>query len=288
MIAKEATHNLWRSNGVGSRRRALHIVDLGTLSGDILLFGGVYSNLQALEALMNWADEAKIPIQNRICTGDVVAYCADAAASFSILHQARVPMIAGNCEQQLALDALDCGCGFEEGSTCDRLSAGWFQHANAVINASTRAQMGALPAWITFMHEGRRYAVVHGGASSVNAFLWPSDDEAVFELEIKVLQGVVGKVDGVICGHSGLAFSRDIGAVKWINAGAIGMPPHDGRMETRFAVLSAGDVRIERLSYDAEGAHAAMVAAGLTQGYHTALLSGIWPSEDILPTALRR
>lgn len=266
----------------------MHIKDLGALSGDILLFGGVYSNLQALEALMKWADGAKIPVKNRICTGDVVAYCADAAASFAKISAAKIPMIAGNCEQQLALGADDCGCGFETGSTCDLLSAGWFQHANVTIDASMRAEMAALPTWITFTQDGRRYAVVHGGATAVNAFLWPSDKTEVFLREINVLEDVVGPVDGVISGHCGIAFSRDIGDVKWINAGAIGLPPHDGRRETRFTVLTGGDIRIERLSYDVAGAHDAMIAAGLTQGYHTALTRGLWPSEDILPRALRR
>jgi hypothetical protein len=92
----------------------------------------------------------------------------------------------------------------------------------------------------------------------------------------------------VISGHCGIAFSRDIGDVKWITAGAIGLPPHDGRRETRFTVLTGGDIRIERLRYDVAGAHDAMIAAGLTQGYHTALTRGLWPSEDILPRALRR
>jgi len=32
----------------------------------------------------------------------------------------------------------------------------------------------------------------------------------------------------------------------------------------------------------------AMIAAGLTQGYETALLTGYWPSEDILPLELRK
>ncbi len=33
---------------------------------------------------------------------------------------------------------------------------------------------------------------------------------------------------------------------------------------------------------------AAMERAGLTQGYHSALRSGYWPSEDVLPPELRR
>jgi len=51
-------------------------IDLGELRGDIVIFGGVYSNLHALEALINYTTNCGIPPENVICTGDVVAYCA--------------------------------------------------------------------------------------------------------------------------------------------------------------------------------------------------------------------
>ena len=66
------------------------------------------------------------------------------------------------------------------------------------------------------------------------------------------------------------------------------MPPHDGLPETRYVVLTDQGAEIRRLSYDHQGAAEAMRAAGLTQGYDRALDSGIWPSEDVLPHALRR
>lgn len=65
------------------------------------------------------------------------------------------------------------------------------------------------------------------------------------------------------------------------------MPEHDGRQETWFAVLRDGVPEVRALAYDAGAAHAAMQAAGLTQGYDQALLSGYWPSEDVLPQDLR-
>ncbi|HGG06309.1 MAG TPA: metallophosphoesterase, partial [Aliiroseovarius sp.] len=43
-----------------------------------------------------------------------------------------------------------------------------------------------------------------------------------------------------------------------------------------------------RLSYDPDAAVALMQAAGLTQGYERTMTTGIWPSEDVLPPALRR
>ena len=79
-----------------------------------------------------------------------------------------------------------------------------------------------------------------------------------------------------------------VGGKHWINTGAIGLPPHDGRPETRYATLSDGEVTFQRLSYDHDTAFARMRAAGLTQGYHQTLNTGLWPSEDVLPEELRR
>jgi hypothetical protein len=41
----------------------------------ILVFGGPYSNLRALQALRRRAHELGIAPSHCICTGDVVAYC---------------------------------------------------------------------------------------------------------------------------------------------------------------------------------------------------------------------
>jgi hypothetical protein len=42
------------------------------------------------------------------------------------------------------------------------------------------------------------------------------------------------------------------------------------------------------LDYDHAAAAAAMRRAGLSEGYATALCSGRWPSEDVLPPAERQ
>lgn len=265
------------------------LVDIGELSGPVIVFGGPYSNLQALRAMRDEAGRLGIAASNVICTGDVVAYGADPAACVALVRDWGVTVVAGNVERQLAAGAPDCGCGFEEGSTCDRLSAGWFGHADAMIDAGARTWMGTLPDLVTFRHAGRRCVALHGGVTDIARFLWPVSPEADFAPELEALAGVCGAVDRVLAGHCGLGFTRRLGAVDWINAGAIGMPPNDGNRATRYLVLDAdGRARIEPLAYDAETAAAAMRSAGLTQGYDGALISGLWPSEDVLPPVLRR
>lgn len=264
------------------------ILDLGTLDAPVLIYGGPYSNLQATRAMFGWADKAGIPPAQRICTGDIIAYCADPAATLALVRDSGGAVVAGNCEKQLAAGAADCGCGFVSGSACDLLAKDWYAYASASLNAEARDWLGARPDRIVLRHAGKRYVVIHGGAGDIARFLWPITHEDDFWHEISILQEEVGAIEGVIAGHSGIPFSRSIDGIRWINGGCIGLPPHDGQPQTSFAVLENGEVRIERLDYDVAAAAEAMAKAGLTQGYDIALKTGFWPSEEVLPKAMRR
>ncbi len=263
------------------------IQDFGVINGDALLFGGPYSNLRAFEAFQTWATAKGFDASRCICTGDIVAYGGNPAQVVEQFIASGFRSIAGNCEIQLAEGADDCGCGFEEGSVCDLASKGWFPFA-AQQTAAFQQFFERLPDIATLSCHGKRYVVIHGGVADVSRFIWPSSSDAVFREDIARLRALVGTFDGVIAGHCGVPFERIIDGVHWINPGVIGMPPHDGRPETRFAVLSEHGVTVQRLRYDAHAAADAMVEAGLTQGYETAVVSGIWPSEDVLPKAMRR
>lgn len=258
--------------------------DLGVIDDPILVFGGPYSNLQATEAVLA---ETRARGAFAICTGDVVAYCGQPAETVAAIRAAGCAVVAGNCEIQLAEGAADCGCGFEEGSTCDLLSVGWYQFADAQIGVADRDWMRALPDIITFSHCGARYGVIHGGVTDVARFLWSTSPAEALEAELRALEAIAGSIDHVLAGHSGIPFRRPVGRGEWINAGVVGMPPHDGRSETAFATLTQGRIGLHRLEYDVSGAVSDMEAAGLTHGYHRALRSGHWPSEDVLPPDLR-
>jgi len=261
--------------------------DLGVLAGDVLLFGGVYSNLQALKAVLAQARARGISDDHLICTGDIIAYCGAPLACVQAVRAAGCAALAGNCEIQLAQAADHCGCGFEQGSTCDRLSAAWYGFARSQMDTAALAWLGTLPDILSFTHHGKRYGVLHGGARDVARFIWETDDEAVFAQEWEALESVTGPLDAVIAGHSGLPFVRETARGAWINAGVIGMPPHNGARHTRFAILSCGHVSTEALEYDVSGAVADMITADLPPEYRLALQTGYWPSEDVLPAALR-
>lgn len=260
------------------------IRDLGTLNGRVLIFGGAYSNRHATAAMLGEAVRLGIPPQNVICTGDVVAYCADPQACVDALRGAGIRVVMGNCEESLGADAGDCGCGFEEGSICDNLSAQWYAYARDRVSRDARLWMAALPRWLRFRLGGRTLTAVHATPSETNRFVFPSTAAREKRAELDL-----AGTDGVICGHSGLPFSEIVDGRLWHNAGVIGVPANDGTPRTWYSLLEAeaGGIRISHrpLYYDHAGAARRMREEGLAEEYANALTDGLWDNCEILPPA---
>lgn len=255
----------------------------------VLVFGGPYSNLAATQAMRSVAEDLHIPPAHVICTGDVVAYCAEPEETTGLIREWGCNVVAGNCEEQLAAGAADCGCGFEEGTECDRLSKGWYPYAAARVSAASSAWMASLPAKIGFTLGGLEFCVLHGGVEETAKFLFASQKQAL------AAELASAGADVVIGGHAGLPFVEKIGSSRrpraWFNAGVIGMPANDGTPDGWYGLIREidGGVALEthRLRYDHTAAAAAMRKSGHANPYARALVTGLWPSVDILPEAER-
>lgn len=261
------------------------VKDLGDLTAPVLVYGGAYSNLQATEALLSEADRLGIPPDHRINTGDIVAYCADAARVSDLVIARGGHTVLGNCEESFGAEDDGCGCGFEEGSACDLASRDWVAHANSQLTPEHRAFMAACPPRIRFRMAGRTFDVTHGGFSLINRFIFETDADAIAE------ELTLTDADIVIGGHSGVPFIAQSGKRHWLNAGVIGMPFNDGDVRTGFMVLTPEDdgvtIQFHRLAFDSQGAAAAMDAARMPPGYREALLSGFWPNMDVMPEPMK-
>jgi predicted phosphodiesterase len=251
-------------------------------NGPAIVFGGPYGNFEATRALLDEAARLGIPPHRIVCTGDVVAYGADAAATVDLVRAAGIHVVMGNCEESLASEAADCGCGYVPGSACDRLAAAWFAHADRELGADARAWMAQLPRRIDLMIGGARLAVVHGGTDRINRFVF-----ATTAAVIKAEELARSQADGVIAGHCGLPFTQVVAGRLWHNAGAVGMPANDGTARAWFSLFTPqpDDLAVEHcpLEYDYAAAAAKMRAAGLPEDYAVALETGFWPSCDVLP-----
>jgi predicted phosphodiesterase len=254
--------------------------DLG--DGPILVFGGPYSNVRATRALRALAQNRNIPARRVICTGDVVAYAAEPQETIDEIRDWGCKVIAGNCERQLSAKADDCGCGFTDGSACDRMAKGWYPFADARVSNDARAWMRSLPATARFMLGGRRWAVVHGGADVDNRFMFASQRD-LLETECAATG-----CDVVLAGHAGLPFIARLGRSRaWFNPGVIGMPANDGTPDGWFGLVTpapgAVTLSIHRFAYDHRGASAAMRRFAHADGYARTLIDGRWPSLEVLP-----
>jgi hypothetical protein len=259
------------------------VLDLGSLGGTLLVFGGPYSNRHATEAMRAEASRLGIPPERCLCTGDVVAYCAEPVETTALIRDWGCPVVMGNCEESLAQRAADCGCGFESGSGCDLLSRHWFAHAAACLDRDQRTWMGSRPRMIRLELAGCSVAVVHGATDRINRFIFASTPKAE-----KRRQADLAGTDIVLAGHSGLPFTQGLREGRlWHNPGVIGMPANDGDTAVWYSLIvpKGKSLRFEhrRLRYDHAGAAAAMRAAGLSEGYARALETGLWPSTDVLP-----
>ena len=262
------------------KQTATQLGDL-TLHQSLLIFGGCYSNLEATIALKNWAEQHGYSPEQCICTGDIVAYAASPVETVGLVRSWGVHCIQGNVEESLADNIDHCGCGFDEGSTCDVLSRGWFPYADKLIGIEDRQWFASLPKQLEFSFANKTCRVVHGAVSEISQFMYASQADEEFLDEIQ-------QYDLVIAGHSGLPFTKNVADKTWHNSGALGMPANDGTERVWFSVLTIDEfeqitIKHKALTYDVNGAQTKMIQAGLTQGYHQALSNGLWPSMDVLP-----
>jgi len=262
-------------------------IDLGEMAGTVLIFGGPYSNLAATLALRERAEQLGIPPQRTICTGDVVAYCAEPGETVALIRDWGIAVVKGNCEDSLGRGTPDCGCGFDQGTTCSLLSDDWYRFADQQISEADRSWMRSLPGSICFSMKGKSVRIVHGGVQQINRFVFPTTAKEIKQEELDL-----AGTDIVIGGHSGIPDGQVIGARLWLNAGAIGLPANDGTPDGWYLLLcpakEALESRWHRLTYPAVRTADVMRSRGLVNGYADTLCTGLWPSMDVLPQAQRQ
>lgn len=267
-------------------QQGVNVRDLGARDAPLLVFGGPYGNLEAMRALKARADTLGFDGGHVICTGDVVAYGADPQAVVDLVRDWGCAVVMGNCEESLAADAADCGCGFDEGSACAALSAQWFEASRRDLDNDAKLWMGELPRRVDVTLAGRRLAAIHGGAAQINRFIFASTPAPEKIAEIDSL-----RVDGILAGHCGVPFTQVVDGKLWHNSGALGMPANDGTARVWYSILTprGADLKITHhaLVYDHDAAAAKMRARGYPAGYADCLTGGLWPSCDILPASER-
>ena len=257
------------------------IKDLGTLNGKIMVFGGVYSNLQALEAIKELAFADGISSKNIICTGDIVAYCAQPKECITLIKDWGIHCIAGNVELNLVNDIDHCSCNFEDGSRCDTFSRQWYPYLKSQVNQDDIDWLATIPEFLSFAYADKKMAVVHGSYFDTSEFIFKSTEWEKKQANFDALNA-----DIILAGHCGLPFSQTKNDKLWLNAGVIGMPANDGTPKVWYAILDDSNgfnYEIKALRYDFEKAAELMDDKPLPKTYQQTLRTGIWDNCEILP-----
>lgn len=259
------------------------VEDLGQITEPVLVFGGPYSNLQATQALLETANDAGIPSNRLICTGDVIAYCANPIETVAAIRASGAHVVMGNCEESLGFQLDDCGCGFEEGTDCDILSRQWYAYSDQLLSDDDRTWLRTRPRRMTATIGDRHFAFIHGSATDISGWVFESTNIGKKATDVAELS-----CDAVVAGHCGLPFIQPLPNNKlWINAGVIGMPANDGTRHGWYALISPSEteicIDIKPLTFDTASAVQAMQAAKLMDAYVTSLQTGLWPNMDVLP-----
>lgn len=258
------------------------IKNIGKLSGKVLLFGGVYSNLQALDKLKSIAETQNIPPENCICTGDIVGYCAQPEETVQLFKLWGAQSIAGNVEIQLSQGAEDCGCDFRKGSRCDGFSQMWYPYAKSKLSKNSLEFMATLPDHITFEYAGKRVMVVHGSYTNTSEFIFKSTP-----WETKQPNFSVDNSDVIIAGHCGLPFHHQHEELLWLNPGVIGMPANDGTSSVWYTILGdkkdSFNFKHHFFEYNHKLTSKLMQNILLPEEYARTIITGIWDNTEILP-----
>lgn len=247
----------------------------------ILVFGGAYSNLQAVQRLKEIVDTLGFDAKRIICTGDVAGYCAQPEETVQFIKNWGVNVLAGNVEVQLREGEIDCGCNFEEGSRCDMLSRSWFPFAQNNLSEDSINWMKTLTTYEEKSQNGISFSLIHGGKEDISQFIFESTPWDVKQTIFDEVKSTI-----VLCGHSGIPFYQKVEDKLWVNAGVIGMPANDGTNRCWFSIVDLAKKEVEQhaFRYNHNLASKLMVDNGLPNAYAFTLFSGKWDNNDILPT----
>ncbi|MEO6347072.1 MAG: metallophosphoesterase family protein [Aquaticitalea sp.] len=255
---------------------------LRDLKGKVLLFGGAYSNFQALQQLISVAEVQDIVPENCISTGDLVGYCAQPEETVQLFKKWGARAIAGNVEIQLREGSEGCGCDFTKGSRCDGYSQLWYPFAQSQLSQDSLDFMQTLPDYLTFDYGGKKIMIVHGSYSNVSEFVFKSTGWNKKEASFNQTN-----CDVIIAGHCGIPFYHQRNEKLWINAGVIGMPANDGTPRVWYIILDdekgVFSFKHHAMDYDHNTASKLMDNGLLPESYAKTLITGVWDNCEILP-----
>lgn len=252
----------------------------------IAVFGGIYNNALALEAMLE--DARKREVEAVFCLGDMGGFGPHPDRVFPLLKAAGVLAIQGNYDESLALGKGDCGCGYADprDNFFARVS---YEYTFQKTSPDNKAWLGRLPKQRRISLGPLQVLMCHGSPRTINEFLWESSTPN--GLVQKFLRD--GGTDVLLCTHTGIKWQRCLPEGKHlVNVGVIGRPENDGQTNVWYTILTAGDdlqVEFVPVHYDHERLALEMEQEGLPPEFIETIRTGWWTTcMEILPAKERR
>jgi predicted phosphodiesterase len=204
----------------------------------------IHGMLAPLEAVLAELDGERIDAV--VLGGDVVGG-PQPAEVLARLDEVEVPLvwIRGNGERALGPDAADA-TGAEAA----------LEFTRAAVAPERAERLAALATAVPLE--------VDGLGDVLFCHATPSDDDVLIttktpdEVLRRAAEGVEQRT--IVCGHTHMQYDRTAGGIRWVNAGAVGMP-YEGEVAAFWAVLGP-DVEFRRTPFDIERAMAEIAASG--------------------------
>lgn len=203
--------------------------------GKIAVFGGVYNNRFALEALLE--DAHRRGAEAVYSLGDLGGFGPSPEKVRPLLEQGNVRSIQGNYEDSLASGREDCNCGYTDPRD-NHFAAVSYRYTARNCSPGFKAWMGRFPRQRRVRVGSRELLLVHGSPRRINEFLFASTSPVPF-LEVLMRQN---RCDGLLCTHTGLPWHRRLpSGADAVNVGVIGRPANDGETHVHYALLEASN-----------------------------------------------
>lgn len=252
----------------------------------LAVFGGVYNNHFALEALLEAAREDGV--EAIYCLGDLGGFGPNPEKIRPLLEQGGVVCIQGNYEESLATGQEDCNCGYTDPRD-NHFAEISYNYTAANTSVQFKRWMGNLPGRRRVRIGNRELLLVHGSPRRVNEFLFASTTPDPF---LEVLLDQEG-ADGLLFTHTGLSWQRRLPSGRdAVNVGVIGRPANDGQTSVWYTLIEASgnEVSVSQrpLDYDHQNLITEMRAEELPEEFVETIATGWWTTcLEILPARER-
>lgn len=252
----------------------------------VVVFGGVYNNHLALEALLDKAHEHGA--EALYCLGDLGGFGPHPLKTWELLEGSQIRTLQGNYEESLSSGREDCNCGYTDPRD-NHFADVSYDYTAANSSPEFNQWMGELPRHRRIAVGERQLLLAHGSPRQINEFLFHSTSPVPF-LEVLLNQA---QADGFLCTHTGLHWHRRLASGRdAINVGVIGRPANDGRTHVCYCLLEAqdGELKVDLLplEYDHHALAREMRREELPEEFVETILTGWWTTcLEILPARER-